>query len=369
LEVIKKERDENLDNLRGFAMVWVILIHVLFWGNLFTDGYSYLLKTFLLFEMPLFFFITGASNSISSKSSYWKFIDKRFEHCLIPYWVFALICSVLSIAINVVKNEGVLSSLKILTSWLLPINYQITSISYLTWALWFIPVYLSITLILPLFLKLKNTRLSVVCFVVLVVMFVGSSLMNMGWIQNVFFYSIWTYIGLYYRQLIKARKDKTNNRPALISVLVIIISVGILYGLYRMGFSLNMQHNKFPPNITFFLFSFSAMSLLYIMYPTIERISSCIRQCKWIGMLFKVFCTRSMTVFLYQVFAFNVTLRLINHLSIGNSFLAMSCKAFICFIFTVLICWILGVVFGKIESWSILAHIDRKHKNKKSKIG
>ena len=359
MDMTVKHRDENLDNLRGFAMVWVILIHVLFWGNLFTDGYAYVLKSFLLFEMPLFFFITGASNSMAQKYSYGKFVTKRFEHCLIPYWVFAFICAVLSVAVSIIQHGEVANTLKILVSWALPIDHQITSVSYLTWALWFIPVYLCVVLFIPAFRTIKETNFSTAFFVVLVFIFFGSSLLKLGWIQNVLFYFVWTYIGLYYQQLIRERKE--NKSRVSLGVIAFLISGGAVYVLHRLGYSLNMQSNKFPPNIVFFFFSFMAMSFLYLIYPVLESVLIHLKQNKLFGVIFKIFCTKSMTVFLYQVFAFNITLRLINYLSIGNSFLAMSCKAVICFISTVLLCWILGIVFGKIESWSLLSYIDRKN--------
>ena len=49
-------RDKTIDRLRGFAMFWVIVVHVLYWGSFFNNGYVNLLKSFCLFEMPLFFF-------------------------------------------------------------------------------------------------------------------------------------------------------------------------------------------------------------------------------------------------------------------------------------------------------------------------
>jgi len=50
-------RDKTIDRLRGFAMIWVIVVHVLYWGYFFNNGYVNLLKSFCLFEMPLFFLL------------------------------------------------------------------------------------------------------------------------------------------------------------------------------------------------------------------------------------------------------------------------------------------------------------------------
>lgn len=38
------KRDETIDRLRGFAMFWVIVVHVLYWGNFFDNERINLLK-------------------------------------------------------------------------------------------------------------------------------------------------------------------------------------------------------------------------------------------------------------------------------------------------------------------------------------
>ena len=49
-------RDRELDKLRAVAMMWVILIHVLYWNDLFSEGWCNIARSFLLIEMPLMFF-------------------------------------------------------------------------------------------------------------------------------------------------------------------------------------------------------------------------------------------------------------------------------------------------------------------------
>lgn len=151
-------RDKTIDRFRGFAMFWVIVVHVLYWGNFFTNGYVNLLKSFCLFEMPLFFFITGASNNLSKTNNYFNFVSKRFQRILIPYWVFAIICATLSmVKYSVEGNLDFITGIKVLLSWMVPINRQMTSVSYLTWALWFVPVYLCIVLIIPALKIMKRS--------------------------------------------------------------------------------------------------------------------------------------------------------------------------------------------------------------------
>ena len=89
-------RDTNLDTFRGFAMMYVIFIHCLYWLYLFHNANSITyIKSFFLIEMPLLFFITGASNSMGRKKSLLTFYISRFQRILIPYWIYCIICTIL----------------------------------------------------------------------------------------------------------------------------------------------------------------------------------------------------------------------------------------------------------------------------------
>ena len=251
------KRDKTIDRLRGFAMFWVIVVHVLYWGNFFDNECINLLKSFFLFEMPLFFFITGASNNFTKINGYFYFVYKRYKRVLIPYWVFAVICAGLSIAkYSISGGKDVFTGIKILLSWLIPINRQITSVSYLTWALWFIPVYMCVILIIPLLKQMKQSKNCVEFVSLLLAVFVGTCVLKMGWAQNVAFYSFWTYIGLFYSDIMIASKQNCFRK-----CFVLIATIGaIMIIVFRfMGQSIDMQHNKFPPNITFLIYSLVIM--------------------------------------------------------------------------------------------------------------
>ncbi len=364
MELNVKHRDVSLDHLRGFAMIWVIFIHVLFWGKFFPDGSAYIFKSFLLFEMPLFFFITGASNSMGKHYPYFKFVEKRFERCLIPYWIYALICVTLSVTKNALKKQiGLFSALKIFASWVLPVNCQISSVPRSTWALWFIPVYLCIVLMIPLFIKLKKTKYSLLFLLALGFVFLGTAILNTGWIQNVLFYSIWTYIGLFYND-IKSYRKKNQIKAIIFTIIIAGVSIISLYALYKLGYSMDMQSNKFPPNIVFFFFSFATMPFLYLIHPLLELILKKIDGLKYTGKIFNTYCSKSMTVFLYQTIAFDISLYILNYINIGDSVLSTICKIVLCFLITVLLCGIFGITFGKIESWSIISYLNRDEKKR-----
>ncbi|MBR3354811.1 MAG: acyltransferase [Oscillospiraceae bacterium] len=342
------ERDETIDRLRGIAMIWVIAVHALYWGAFCSDQTFNLLKSFFLFEMPLFFFVTGAANSFSRSNSYSGYVYKRFKRILIPYWVFAIICAGLTIA-KIIRREGGIdpeTAVKIIGSWLVPIDKQITSIQYLTWAVWFIPVYLCVVLTIPLLKKIKLTKISLVFILVLLVLFVLSCVFSFGWFQNVFFYVVWTYIGLFYSE-IKASLCKNSFKRLL--TFIALCSLSALAVLRANQYSLDMQANKFPPNIAFCFFSIAAMSLIILALPFIDRICKVLCKYKLIDKAFNLFSTRSLTVYLYQVFAFTVTIKAVNYLLHGDTVTLGIIKTSLCFFLTLPLCVLGAALFGKIE--------------------
>lgn len=341
-----KTRDITIDRLRGFAMLWVILVHVLYWGNFFDNQYVNLLKSAFLFEMPLFFFVTGASNSFHSTKGYFNFVFKRYKRILIPYWIFALVCALLSIFM--VAKTDVISFgniTKILFSWLLPLNKQITSVPYLTWAIWFVPVYLCLVLVLP-FLKQLKTSYKIKPVFALFALFLLFVVCNLEFLQTLCFYSMWTYLGLFYNEILPLFNEKTFLKKLNFAI---IGTIGLMLLLFVFGSSPNMQYNKFPPNLMFACFSVVALSVIIKSVPVINKIYNFLETSKLTKKILELYSCRSLTIFLYQVFAFLLTIRLANLLIPYQNTLAGLIKSVFCFALTIPTCALFSLLFGKIE--------------------
>ena len=199
-----KKRDKTLDRLRGFAMLWVIVVHVLYWGNIFTSGATAIIKSWLLFEMPLLFFVMGASNSFNVYSNYFNFVYRRIRRIMIPYWFFAIICAALSI---IQASVEIKYAIVMLISWTIPVNRQITSIPYLTWALWFVPVYLCVVCTIPALRRMRYSGIKFEFGFLLVFIFILMCRWDI-WLSYVVFYSIWVYVGLFYCEINTAIRQK-----------------------------------------------------------------------------------------------------------------------------------------------------------------
>ena len=327
-------------------MLWVIVVHVLYWGYFFGLGRVRLLQSFLLFEMPLFFFVTGASNGFSATKGYFNFVFKRYKRILVPYWVFAAICACISIVFYKGNLDAPLIT-KIALSWFIPVDRQISSVSYLSAALWFVPVYLCVVLAIPLLKRAKASKNAIFFFFTLVILFFATCAANLGWIKNVAFYSIWTYVGLYYNDFVRRLNQKGFRwKIALVSLTGAVAVVA----LHALGVPLDMQLNKFPPNIAFGFFSMASTPVVLLNLRYIDKAFALAEKNALTKKMADLFSTRSMTIFLYQSFAFKISVPLAYMLVPGSGFFESALRAIFCFVATVPLCALFASVFGRIEA-------------------
>lgn len=225
------KRLKEMDILRGIAILLVVV------GHSFPDSntnvfnnvqiYKYLYKIIYSFHMPLFFFISGffakkAYNIINIKQ-YFKFITKKFNRLMIPYFFI----TALAIPVKLIMNKYAvrpisLSSLlfsTVLYPWDNPIIF-----------FWFLYTLFIIFCILPLILKVNKKVLFVTLIIINICPVFYGSLFNInGVIKNL----IYVYLGLifndYYEKYVLMDK-KT------------IIAIGSLIALVFLNF---VNVNKF----------------------------------------------------------------------------------------------------------------------------
>ena len=92
-----QKRDEDLDIIRALGMLWISFVHCIYWTNVFTDPMSMKIVSWLLIEMPVMFFVMGASNRDSDTSVYGKFVLRRLKRVYIPSGICKLYAVVLAL--------------------------------------------------------------------------------------------------------------------------------------------------------------------------------------------------------------------------------------------------------------------------------
>jgi peptidoglycan/LPS O-acetylase OafA/YrhL len=291
-------RNEKLDIFRGLAMIWVVLVHCLYWLDFFSWQ-----KSFFLIEMPLLFFISGAGNRMSRKKSLRIFYLTRFQRILIPYWIYAVICIAFISLVNI--PETIKSFVKLVYSWINPFSFHISSIPYLNYALWFVPVYLLVMLIFPLFEKIHNTH-KYIHYLPLIFLLLLVGILNfwenetkiLYYTKMLVFYIFFTYLGMFFTEITEKRK----TLPALIIVTICLVIMFVLVKFW--GLSLDMQRNKFPPNFMFFSFSLGALTILYMLSDTIVHVVKFFKQNVCFDWIFQQYVRFGLTIFLFHPFVF-----------------------------------------------------------------
>ena len=267
--------NSSLGYLRCIAMMQVILVHIFYHLGIFTG----IGTSILLFEMPLFFFITGASNFNNYKKPYWKFITRRLLRIYIPYLLFALVNIIVLCVVNGFEPMDLL--------WLSPISFEFAPIApgleTCHSIIWWFNIYILILFVIPFLKKfydkfikigIRIIPLTIFFVIVLVLTFFNFNHNKVVyWFVMIIGYLFFTYIGAFYQCYFK----ELNMRRTLIICLVGFISLFILVILNSTYSAWDMQSHKFPTDFIFILFGIVWL-WFFIMFL------------KWITIAFDALC-------------------------------------------------------------------------------
>lgn len=264
--------------------MWVLFVHSLYWTDIIPNTNVY--KSYLLFEMPLLFFITGSSYSLGKITSKTGFYIKRITRVILPFFVY-----------TVITYFFIIGTARL--DMILPDNHSWDKYSIFSWHLWFIPTYLSVIILLPVFQFVFNKLNGIfkitplICFV-LGIYFLEKYQPEQN-IRYVIFYSFWVYLGLFYRTF-KKQKFLWKYQVTITAIFWVLTWIIIQLNLY----SPNMQLNKFPPNLGFLLLNIGTLCFLSLIKNSVLNI---IQKYAPTSILSR-FITHGYTIYLYQPFGF-----------------------------------------------------------------
>lgn len=329
-------------------MIWVIFVHCLYWVGLFNEGKALIIKSLFLLEMPIMFFAIGASNSFSRSTSYINFIFRRLKRIYLPYLVYVLVCWLMTVeATGATDRYSGLLQLFMMREFPLSVPGNAAS------ALWFLPHYCIFILIFPAFQWIHNKvkQLQILNILPYIFFIAGTlyiSFREASYWNYFFAYGFWVYLGLDYIPIIEEKRQ--DIKPWLIFISLCSL-ISLLFLFYNVGFSLDMQINKFPPNIMFLCYTIFALSILVLLKEKIfEIITRLQNKSKILLEICGIYEECSFSIFLVQPFAFIMARELLNFLSL-NQLLGINdyLSVVIYFILTVPIAGIMGKLFYQIE--------------------
>ncbi|MBL8548053.1 MAG: acyltransferase [Hyphomonadaceae bacterium] len=267
-------RDQGLDVARGLLMAWIIIvIHGTFWLGILPRGPGSL----LLFEMPPIFLITGAAYFLGEGArhgrlqagNYADFLMRRGVRIYLPYAVYVIAAAIL---VTIVKWDGALSAeqgVARLWAWLNPVTRGAGHTwKMLSWHLWFVAPFLIVTALMPLittkrmpaFVRPWMLAAAALAVVLAIGQVTFTAPLDDQLIKNTIFYAFWAAFGF---MLAAAPKRWRIGDYALVLALSLAGMFAAAW-LQPAAVTLDMQHNKFPPNAMFFLFSCVWVAVLLI---------------------------------------------------------------------------------------------------------
>lgn len=302
-------RDIQLDNYRAISMIYVVcVIHMLYWLKIGTEPFMSL----TLVEMPLIFFISGASLSVSKNNKdFFTVCINRIKRVIIPYYIYAFVMVLVVSLLSVVWYYEYPRIEKMFGANANKYMFDITSYSFhdvlqilacreipqapCVWHLWFILPYF----ILSCFFNVHKSLMTKIsnregyCLLWIVVFFAVQYVTQSQLIRNLFFYNIFMLIGYcYYRNI----QHKQLVIACLVTFVILLIFV--------FGFNIKfcpMQSHKFPPDSLFLIYNLFALCVLSLVFGKIK-----IPQTR----LLTLWNQRGYTIYLYQSIVYFVVFAL-----------------------------------------------------------
>ncbi|WP_373541474.1 acyltransferase family protein [Chamaesiphon sp.] len=312
------KRIKSLDTVRGMLMLHIVLIiHGIYW---LVDK-PHWTSSVLLFEMPAIFIVSGYSYYISenlrankksatmSAKAYFEYLTSRLTRILVPYFIYAMTCSGLLYILSLHKDYGLASNDlgKLFIAWANPLNYgNGFSLGLLNAHLWFIPVFLIVTALMPIatmFRPLKNPNiLSLIALIFLgeYILYKTNFFSKSVIIQSMF-YLIFSLLG-YYMARNKNYFKSTNFFNVSIFLGFFLVFVVIIKGDLH---AMNMQANKFPPNHIFFLFSCFWISIFLSIIYRFSKFAEKLEE-YYDSLFLKPFITSGYSIYLWQGLGYTI---------------------------------------------------------------
>lgn len=275
-KIILLKRDNQLDVARALIMIYIVcIIHGMYWygaGNAF-------LRSALLFEMPLIFYISGASYSLTRPKKTLETILNRFKRIFLPYYIYVIIW------LFILFVWGRTEYLSYGHCWktIIGLSFEQAPAQY---HIWFILPYMLISCSLPVQKALLNKISPVKYLAINVAVFLLACTFTLHDILlYVLCYNFFFILGyVSYRQW-------NINRWVLIIVGLFLV----LLSLFYKGELAHMQMCKFPPNINFLTFGLGWLGICGGLMPLVSfKCNSVLR----------VWCRHGYTIYLYQTIPF-----------------------------------------------------------------
>ena len=250
-KIMNNTRDLQLDAIKGFAIILVIMGHIIGYSN---QNGSILYQLIYSFHMPLFFFVSGflVFNHFGPTLTTW--IKKKFIQLIIPYCIFTLFYFFI-LFYPTIQN----------------LNYVDAFFKYtVSDSAWFLPVLFESLFILAICIEAEKfiKKYSFLIFFILVSVLIPIlNLDSMNIVHQIVSYSPFVILGY----LCCNFKDQLKKKILLIEIigsgLFILLSL-IKFGSLLPKFNINLEYIYFA-----YLLSITGIILSWVIVKLIIKIN------------------------------------------------------------------------------------------------
>ena len=303
MEYAAIKRDEQLDIYRAMSMMYVLCVtHVVYWLYIGLEP----IKSLILVEMPIIFFITGASLSLTKKKSFRKALKNRTKRVLIPYYIYSLVILICILLLSIfwhfflrqitsiIGAEKAYNHAYDITAYkwediLNIIGIVDISQAHFVYHLWFILPYLILTCTFGYQINLIQKMNRWVYVLLCIVLFSISQAFEIHhFFTTLLGYNIFIVVGYLFYRRIKTWQVIVVCFFAIVTLIAYILPTGDFCP---------MQNHKFPPDWLFVTYNIIILCLLSLMLERLTFPST---------KVFRLWNTRGYTIYLYQSVVFTL---------------------------------------------------------------
>lgn len=299
---MKKNRNHNIDFLRGIATIWIIVIHTAWWsGTIYLP--AWFSNLILIIDVPVFMFIAGASfNYVNS-------IIKNLKGLLVQWkkWLYFLLFYTLILLIFF-KDQFIL---KDVFSWIVYIFPTSNNLEVVGGSIWFMLMYIKVTIICSIIICLVNyfskknnlNNLITVSGIMLFIFLLCSNNSTFFFFDSsTSFYSLIYLLGY----LLHHYKIKDIKHLLLLEGLDLTIIL-VIFKMLNLNIT-KIQDLKFPPSLPYLFISLIAIFLFWYLKDRLQIKES--NKINYIGKNAIVFyfaqgISSSFLYFVYGILPFN----------------------------------------------------------------
>lgn len=263
-----KIRDNYIDIVKGLLMLSVINIHTVYWP-LFRHTPDIVRQLAYFIDIPIFFFISGyllrSNGFIESLKSFLRQFIRLFSH----YILVSLLLFMGTFCWFYMVDGRLISGLADSLISIMDVNLRGELWDYIygyNGSLWYIRVYFSMMLIIPLYTGLqifKRMRIYGLFFMVLFYSLTNYQYSGHAFIftdyEYVAFYSIFFLLGSIYQ----IEEKRIQQRDLLISLAITCLLCGMIYHFDNN--ELRLSQYKFPPTFQYLLYSLPLLHLFALI--------------------------------------------------------------------------------------------------------